>query len=262
MTVESTSNSNTTESTGRTPQQLVFSLPGNMRFRRISPSRAWDAFLDGINSMLEGFVYLLGPVLIVLALSIIGLLTYTFFHILLPMLDLKYKDASYRVVILGLHCLWVIFVVASILFNYFMCVTTRNVGPHYDKLVRELAEATDFSYPETPEAIALYRRDFEDRMVLRMRRRQARAAQAITDLQSDNNTGVTQRRGAVPTATTPATTPPPKPLRQWMLMTPYEWGYCGNSNRPKPPRSHYDHVSKALVLNLDHYCPWMFNAST
>ena len=28
---------------------------------------------------------------------------------------------------------------------------------------------------------------------------------------------------------------------------------------PKAPRSHFDHVTKKLVLNMDHYCPWMFN---
>lgn len=25
------------------------------------------------------------------------------------------------------------------------------------------------------------------------------------------------------------------------------------------PRAHYDHVTKKLVLNMDHFCPWMFN---
>lgn len=45
----------------------------------------------------------------------------------------------------------------------------------------------------------------------------------------------------------------------WMLMAPDEWGFCANTNQPKPPRSHYDHVTKLLVLNMDHYCPWMFN---
>jgi palmitoyltransferase len=44
------------------------------------------------------------------------------------------------------------------------------------------------------------------------------------------------------------------------LTGPFEWGYCSNSHLPKPPRSHYDHVTKSLVLNLDHYCPWMFNS--
>jgi hypothetical protein len=49
-------------------------------------------------------------------------------------------------------------------------------------------------------------------------------------------------------------------LRTWMLLGPYEWGYCSQNQQIKPPRSHYDHVSKLLILNFDHYCPWMFNA--
>ena len=51
-------------------------------------------------------------------------------------------------------------------------------------------------------------------------------------------------------------------LRSWMLYGPNEWSYCERSKLPKPPRSHFDHVTRTLVLNLDHYCPWMFNAGT
>jgi hypothetical protein len=35
---------------------------------------------------------------------------------------------------------------------------------------------------------------------------------------------------------------------------------CSRSGLYKPPRSHYDNTSKRLVLNLDHFCPWIFNA--
>ena len=42
-------------------------------------------------------------------------------------------------------------------------------------------------------------------------------------------------------------------------MGPQEWGFCDATNQPKPPRSHFDHVTRQLVLNMDHYCPWMFN---
>ncbi|KAL7464429.1 hypothetical protein ACHAXS_004767 [Conticribra weissflogii] len=52
--------------------------------------------------------------------------------------------------------------------------------------------------------------------------------------------------------------PLPK-IHNWQLLSPTEWSYCRNSQQPKPPRSHYDHVTKSLVLNMDHYCPWMFN---
>ena len=45
----------------------------------------------------------------------------------------------------------------------------------------------------------------------------------------------------------------------WVLLGSHEWGFCMRSKQPKPPRSHYDHVLKDLVLNMDHYCPWMAN---
>lgn len=53
----------------------------------------------------------------------------------------------------------------------------------------------------------------------------------------------------------PETPPPPS----WLVLSPTEWSFCMKSKQPKPPRSHYDHVSKALVLNMDHFCPWMAN---
>jgi hypothetical protein len=41
----------------------------------------------------------------------------------------------------------------------------------------------------------------------------------------------------------------------WMDRGPYDWGWDYNTDTPKAPRSHFDHVSKKLVLNMDHYCP-------
>jgi len=26
----------------------------------------------------------------------------------------------------------------------------------------------------------------------------------------------------------------------------------------KPPRSHFDSITQRLVLNMDHFCPWVF----
>ena len=40
---------------------------------------------------------------------------------------------------------------------------------------------------------------------------------------------------------------------------PYEWMYCHKTRAPKAPRAHFDHVTGQQVLNMDHYCPWMFN---
>eukprot|EP01060_Flectonema_neradi_P039019 TRINITY_DN8412_c0_g1_i4.p1 TRINITY_DN8412_c0_g1~~TRINITY_DN8412_c0_g1_i4.p1 ORF type:complete len:307 (+),score=23.08 TRINITY_DN8412_c0_g1_i4:53-922(+) len=34
---------------------------------------------------------------------------------------------------------------------------------------------------------------------------------------------------------------------------------CQKSGLFKPPRSHYDSITKRLVLNMDHFCPWVAN---
>lgn len=239
-----------------------------------------DVILDCASFAIEGFVYVIGPMLIVLALGIISLLAYTFFQIMLPMMHGRLAGHPYRTAILTMHCVWVIFLLGNVLFNYACCVFQKHTGPHYDQVVTELAEATEFPLPRTTEELAAFRRDLNDRLVIRMRRRKARAAtdESVTDEES-NAVPLTKRhtggRSNTNNASTSTTTTPqqqqssslssnhnntPK-VRNWMLMGPFEWGYCANSNQPKPPRSHYDHVSKTLVLNLDHYCPWMFNAS-
>jgi hypothetical protein len=278
-----------------------------------------DALLHCVTATVEKFVLVLGPLLIGFASVLIGGLAWTFFTIILPMMQHKWKDSPYQLTILGGHVLIVIFLLTEICFNYFMCVTTRNKGRHYETLVRELASATHFDFPETPQAVESFRREFEDKMLLRMKRRQARASQdreqqrlqrdetnqtaancTCTSESSTLDTPVLLADGAATasTGTTMSTTmsttmnttmstssaqnivkrktvvssrkkqpfprpnvqPTPTQIRSWMIMAPEEWGYCQKSKQPKPPRSHYDHVTKTLVLCLDHYCPWMFNA--
>ncbi|KAJ1476099.1 DHHC palmitoyltransferase-domain-containing protein [Baffinella frigidus] len=34
---------------------------------------------------------------------------------------------------------------------------------------------------------------------------------------------------------------------------------CGKSQMFKPPRSHFDSITQRLVLNMDHFCPWVVN---
>jgi hypothetical protein len=46
----------------------------------------------------------------------------------------------------------------------------------------------------------------------------------------------------------------------WLDRGPYEWTWCNRTNQPKAPRSHYDSVTKKQILNMDHFCPWMFRA--
>lgn len=207
------------------PGRRLFSI-GRWRFQ-FNEIRILDACLDGVNLCFESFVWLIGPLLIGLALGIVALMVYTFATILVPMIQLKHGNAALPYLVL--HSCLVAFFVYNILYNYYFCVRAKHKGPVYDQVVRELAQVCGIVYPETPVQVQQFRADFEDMMVLRLRRQRER----------DQESGATTRR--------------------WMLMGPYEWGFCGNSDQPKPPRSHYDHVSKCLTLNLDHYCPWMFN---
>lgn len=306
-----------------------------------------DVVLSLCTHFVEKIVLCLGPLLICFAMVIIAALSHTFFTILVPMMHHLYTPESNlknysneeqitfwklvasmfqhdysRNLIVMLHVCFVFFLLVNIMFNYFMCVTTRNKGQNYDLVVRELAVATNFLFPETPSQLESFRLEYEERMLLRVRRRQARerqyhgeepappgeyetSSQSITkdsnakeggsspslacvgkasgrkrDFESNHslsNNGVTQRRMIVTSLPSSSShqrakqwqaspsaaklkKPSPKLIRNWMLMAPDEWGYCARSNQAKPPRSHYDYVTKTLVLCLDHYCPWMFNA--
>ena len=116
---------------------------------------------------------------------------------------------------IGGNVTFVVFILIEIIFNYFMCVTTRNNGPSYDKVVRELAESTNFDYPTSPQNLARFRHDFNDKMMLRMRRRQARDAERRQQQQqqhqhssscNDGNCSINDAAVATATTTTTSTT--------------------------------------------------------
>jgi len=223
-------------------------------------------------NIMDGFFYMLGIFLVGFASVIISGLTYSFFYVILPMIQ---RANPHNPLWVSLHISFVAFLLINVLSNYFLCISAKHKGPLYDKVIRELAEATGFCHPETPQDVLQYKKDFEDRMIFRIQRRQARRVEARQEQQqvassnSAETSGVTQRKtNGESTASNPATStsipqPQPKkpamPVRRWLIMGPHEWGFCDSSHQPKPPRSHFDHVTKQLVLNMDHYCPWMFN---
>lgn len=198
------------------------------------PRRITEAVANLLSSFLDGFVYLLGPFLIVFATVIISGLAYTYFFVIVPMMERANADIPWGFLYTWLHTAFVCFILTNVIFNYVACVLTRNKGKNFNRVVRELAVATSFVYPETNEEVIQSKRDFEERMMFRMQRRQERAQ-------------VSSEGGAH------------APLRGWMILGPHEWAFCNYTNQPKPPRSHYDHITKVLVLNMDHFCPWMFN---
>lgn len=221
-------------------------------------------------NMMDGFFYMLGIFLICFATVIISGLTYAFFYVVLPMIQRANPNNPLWV---SLNVAFVAFLLINVLSNYFWCISTKNKGPLYDTVVRELAEETGFVYPETPDDVLQYKADFEEKMIFRMQRRQARRTQIAEQQQqlqqeqlqisstSSESGGMTQRKatGEGASATLPPAPQQVLPVRRWIIMGPHEWGFCTKSNQPKPPRSHFDSVTQQLVLNMDHYCPWMFN---
>ena len=167
------------------------------------------------------------------------------------------------------HTSIVLFFLANILYNYYYCVKTSNSGPSYDDVVRQLAVVTGFHYPDTEDELIQCKRNFERKIYERVQRKRdevmsnsSRLSQGATNLANTRNKDeMDEESQSISTSNVTRnidTNTLPK-MHNWQLLSPIEWGYCRYSSQPKPPRSHYDHVTKCLVLNMDHYCPWMFN---
>lgn len=236
----------------------------------IIPGDTGDVLVHVGTVFIEKAVLVLGPLLICFASVIISGLSHVFFTVILPMMQHKYAKSPYGDLIINAHIGMVIFVLIEIIFNYFMCVTTRNKGPNYDRVAREMAEVTGFNFPETPQEAEKFRRDVEDKLNFRMKKRFQRSSreelpaageETAEDVELSPNVKQRKPNPAKKQSAKPSAKPG-EVVRPWMLMAHDEWGWCNRSNQPKPPRAHYDHVSKTLVLCLDHYCPWMFNVGT
>lgn len=177
--------------------------------------------------MIDSMKYPSGPILICLVNGAILYVTHVSVTIFLPMLQKKYRNAetaSGRAVV-TVNCLFYLFLLVNVLFNFGFSVCTKHSGSLYDRVVRKLARATEYSYPETQEEVAS------------CKAKHIEALKAARKKHPNSNT-----------------------VRSWILLGPLDWGYCEKTQQPKPPRAHYDKISQQLVLNMDHYCPWIWNA--
>ena len=184
-------------------------------------------------NMMDSFFYLLGIFLICFATVIISGLTYAFFYVVLPMIQRANPNNPLWV---SLNVAFVAFLLINVVSNYFWCISSKNKGPLYETVVRELAEETGFVYPETPQDVLQYKTDFEEKMIFRMQRRQARRMQIAEQQQqlqeeqqqisstSSETSGMTQRKmnGEGALATLPPAPQPALPARRWIIMGPYE----------------------------------------
>ena len=215
----------------------------------------------------------LGPLMVVLALGIIGLLSYAFFTIVLPMLAGPEGILGFKGL---LHISIVAFILVNVLYNYYKCLTVQNDhrSIEYQEVVRELALATGVQYPESDKEMETFRLEFDKKIKERSDENRGRAKESAQQVSNSNadkdsqNTGLRKRPSgtsaskeeAQPEPSKVSTPRMAKKTPAWMLLGPEEWGWCNHSGLPKPPRSHYDSVTKSLVLNMDHYCPWTFNS--
>lgn len=232
-------------------------------FGKIDWQRICFTVSDCLGCLVDGFILALGPFLILIASAIIVALTNCYLSIF------RQWTGHWQ----PLHDIFVAYLLVNVIFNYVMCVYTRSSGSRrgppktygdsnrdkcclggrtdskasnksYARVVRELADATSFIYPETPAEVEQCKENYQQLLSVR---RQAQH-------QREHERQLRFIEAGEPSSPLPPT------ARGWMLLGPREWGFCFYTNQPKPPRSHYDHVSKCLVLNLDHYCPWMFNS--
>jgi len=217
----------------------------------------------------DGFMYVLGPILIFLALVMISCLSYTFFTILLPMMTPGGKYSMKAII----HEVFFFTNLYNVLFNYYMCVTTINYpGKHYEIVVRELANATRFEYPETIKEKQAWRMKYREMVVKRNRLlNEFNLTHENTPSLENLDLNVFHFNGKETFLKNPIGLSSNRTksdtifkenqsyLSNLMFTGAMEWSYCDKTEQPKPPRSHYDHITNALILNMDHYCPWMFN---
>uniref|UniRef100_A0A7S1BUC8 Palmitoyltransferase n=1 Tax=Corethron hystrix TaxID=216773 RepID=A0A7S1BUC8_9STRA len=279
---------------------------------RHPPSRSNHSSLKGLVRtaaflFTQTTLLLLGPILIVLAFSLIFGLTWCYYQHVLPLVA---PAGSWEYSVHAYFC--VPFFLFNVVFNYTCCVMTdtgsrrdgggagcwsfiscaRRIIRHcfwrkkewsvggengiignddaifrptnikYDNIVRELAEATGWAYPPTGQGYAVRLRQEVASVIAtseggKMSKSDKETSGTLTLASSSSPTMLASSSPTVAFDGTPVDTS--RMCSHWTRLGPTEWGHCTRLDIPKPPRSHYDHITNALVLNMDHYCPWMFN---
>ena len=206
---------------------------------------------------------LLGPALVLLATGLISFVLYVGVNDVLPLYGSPYGFIRLS------STIFTAFLGFNILYNYFHCVMT-NPGTHDSKYFKMLVKDAVLSGDLPPEVLDDSEApatkgentgggDADDSKPLlsatvpnadirnRLANENSHAGDAMDDADHENSRSyIINDDRARSTIALPS-------------ENPYAWGHCKKSNGPKPPRAHYDRVTRKLVLNMDHYCPWVFN---
>jgi len=169
----------------------------------------------------EWSMLVLGPCLIATVITLVGCETYWALTVLVPRATPLWSTRWWA------HAMWIIFLAFNGLFNYLSCVFT-NPGTHVSHVYRVLV----FEASESDGEYGFYCPDT------------AAIEMGVSGINILRKPQIVASRNST---------------SSWLDRGPYDWYYCKRSHSPKAPRSHYDHVTRKLILNMDHYCPWMFN---
>jgi len=121
-------------------------------------------------------LYLLGPVLILVTAGLLYSLSWTFWSIILPLQFHGYTSPAAIA-----NQAFVIFILCNIIFNYLSCVSTKNfASKDYENVVRELARATGFDYPESQEDMEKWRLEWREAIMERSRQKRLRDRYELT----------------------------------------------------------------------------------
>eukprot|EP00939_MAST-03C_sp_MAST-3C-sp1_P000983 g983.t1 len=204
--------------------------------------------MDVMSRLMSYAVMCLGPFLICLAMGLIGYISYVGFGTLLPIKADPFTLSWFFYVFVGMY------LIVNVIFNYFMCVTTNPGTPTsavYKKLVDEAREKGLLPKRTTVSGGALSSDEADDEAEESEGDEIGEDGGSSALLKSNKKMVGTRRQQRVVRVKAKKVS--------WMDLGPFEWTFCRHSGEPKPPRAHYCHVSRCLVLNMDHYCPWMFN---
>jgi palmitoyltransferase len=190
--------------------------------------RAWGWGEYAVSLAVRG----LGVLLVLLASALIATISIAYLGVVAPLQASAWRRA--------VHFAWFGWCMLNCVFNYAMTIVTDAGSPkteEYRRLIEELRPPND----DVETGTLLGGGGLvggEPASGARMRRGAARAEG------SDDDEDAWREHVDV---------------YGWLKNRPYEWGLCTHTMLVKPPRSHYDHITRQLVLSMDHFCPWVCN---
>jgi palmitoyltransferase len=210
-----------------------------------------------------------GPLLILVATSLV---TYVMSYGIMNVVPLYGKQGSFW---WAFHSCIACFLGFNILFNYATCILTdagSSGSQVYIKLIQEARalgqlptnpiDDETFVNGSSVSSSLSKKSTYSNPTSIRKRGDGVIASTVVnsasstnstnTNINTNTNTNTTQNINNINNGSRNIRT------NGWLDRGAYEWGYCNKTKSPKAPRSHFDSITKKQILNMDHYCPWMF----